>query len=735
MAYSTPWIAEVPFIRRVEVLRSTFGMKRPEFRSSAGEQRDGARVSFGDLSGVAVLGTCRCRARVADLSPGGASLEVSDAPPELPRGGTLHLDVARDAPVAMPFLILRQRSERITRKVFIQVRFDTLQAPDLRLLSGLIVPRLLEADADAGFEGEPDVEVSGVERIGKLLAASLVGSRRRMRLHAGGRPIASGLPVLSVEHPDEPVLVMGAPRAPLDTARHTSFRLSFSGQFALYYFDASLLDADAQRLRFAVPDRLFLQIRRLNPRVDIVDGSLSMEFAHPRLADTLVTKHPIDLSLNGMSFPVNLDTDVLFPGERLSDVVISGPDEAEVRARAVIRSLRTDAEGSLRYGVEIYPEDNHQSRRRWGRLLFSRQYPRIALGTMRRVRENFEVLARSGYLDKVGEAAAVELGRSYERVWSRLAEDDDLGIYLFFPDPDRSEEVPIGTISSTRICSDLWAVHQFAIDKVYEEREPKLLFGALMQLTSAISTYIYATDCRFFSAEVKAFTRWNRTWMKDFLDSFRVCVPQRFDVGDMFRASRPDLSVLDPDEVARLRPATDADLDAFSALAERVLEPVEVDALDYRRSRVDLAQIKAFYARKALRRDRRIVVWEHDGVRAFAVCEVLENAVNLYGFFNRARLFLHDVPARDRERVGIALLFGARHVYQEMGELRFLVIDYDRPQNTEPDPPDYAPNPLYVKAGFRYVEALWRTLASRDLLPYFRNHMTEVIAGSIEGRD
>lgn len=711
-------------------------MKRPEQRIPAREQRDSARVPFGNLAGVAVLGSVNYRALITDLSPGGASVDVVSPPAVLPRGGMLRLDGGVDAPFTMPFLILRHRTDGHSPKVRIQVRFDALPAEGLRRLSGLIVPRYLEADADAGFKGEPDVEVMGSERIAKLLSASLVGSQRRVRLHQDGAMISGGVSALSIDQTGAlPVLVTSSP--PTFTGLFgcaATLRVSFSGQFALYYFDAELLSFDKHCMRFAIPGRLLLQVRRLNPRVAVLDGSLSLEFNHPRLADRLVTKHPVDLSLNGVSFPVNLEADMLFPGERLGDVVISANDEAEVHAGAVIRSLRSDRDGRLRYGLEIFPDEDPVSRRRWGRLLFSRQYPRIAIGTVRRVRENFEVLARSGYLDKVGKDAAIELAHSYERVWTRLVEDDDLGVFLFFPDPDRSDEIPVGTISSTRVCSDLWSVHQFAIDKVYEERDPRLLFNALMQLTSAISTCIYYTDCRYFSAEVKAFTQWNRTWMKEFLVSFRVTVPRRFDVADMFRSSRPDFSALDEAEVARLREATDRDLDAFCDLAVRVLDEVEVDALDYRRPKVDLAGIKAFYERKEILRTRRILVWQDGEARAYAVCEIVEGAVNLFGFFNRARLFLNDLPGKDRERAGIALLFGARQTYQEYGVKRFLAIDYDRPQNDAADPADYLPNPLFAKAGFRYIEALWRTLASRDLLPYFRNHMTEVIAGYIEER-
>lgn len=707
-------------------------MKRPFNYRESHEKRDAFRVGFTSLSAVAMIGARRYEATIEDLSPGGAGLAFSAVGPGLEKGrnGELSMGSGAYANVSLPFFILNRTLSPTSPRVRCQVRFDAPSSSGLRGLSGLIVPRYLEEDADLRAMEAPDIEIRGVDQVRRLLGSTLVKPGRAIGMWRGDHLLLkNAVPVGLERDAVGTVLVIKLPRpcssygdlkAPL--------RLSYSGELALHFMDIEELDGDGDMLRCRVPGTVAVVVRRLNPRLGVNPGQLSLDFAHPRINSLYLSKQPTDMSLNGLSFPVIPDQDLLFPGESIRDVRVSSGD-FHITTQAVIRSLRADDRGNFRFGLELLTSLDENVERQWGRLLYRQQYPLMALGQKKRVADNFDVMERSGYLAKIGALQRERVIERYTRTWSRLAGHEELATFMFYPDPEKAADSSIGTVSFSRLFSKLWVVHQLGIDKDYEARDPRLLFEVGKQLYGGIAAYTYNTNCPYFIAEFKAWQPWNVTIVRDFIDSYVGDIKFLFDIADLFRntgsVSDGPLAEVDTAAVRQARPD---DLEMLGRLLKAKLSPIECDGFDYTPGELTLSVIRGLYDKAGVLRRRDILVAGEGKERGFAVCEVTEPGVNLFGIFNRVRLFLDDVPLEKQEAVVEVLLAKAMRIYEAEGIERYVVLDHERAFSRERDPRDYKPNPMYARCGLTYVEAIWRWLAPREVLPFYRNHMTESIS-------
>lgn|GEM_PF-6402511 len=512
---------------------------RVPLRRGGAEKRTAQRVDLDATAGTASIGGRPYQVRVLDLSPGGARLSMARGT-AVPLGqGELIVDhqVGPDHPI--PFEVVRRDLADGSDSASLQVRFKTPSADDLRTISALVVPRYLDRPTIAD-EWRPDFVLRGRREASSFLMMSLVAKGRPVRVWQDGRLVLDGLLPFKIDwEQGQDLLVCILPgdcnSAAIARQLTTPLRVSFSGDLALTYFDVQQVSTTDNEISFLLPEIVYQQISRLNPRLETPPGLLSVTFDHPRLERLRIEKHPVDLSFNGLSFDVDPQTDLLFVGESIGETVIE-TSTGTLPLTATIRNARKDQSGSLRYGVELHTHDATQERE-WGRLFFELQHPRVASRPTSHSEANFDLLQRAEYTKKIrGFDNASDRSR-YVSTWKRIGKRTDIGVFLLYPDGDGA--TPLGTVSLNRIFQDLWCVHHLAIDRHHPQFDGDLwrLFEVAAVVYGGAATYMYYTNCPYFRADFKAHHGWNNTIFEKFTESLRptssgsstptTCTPSR----------------------------------------------------------------------------------------------------------------------------------------------------------------------------------------------------------------
>jgi hypothetical protein len=677
------------------------------------EKRTAARVAFRDLSANVILGSGRHRVEVEDLSPAGARFTVHGLTGIHARGGELRLRLAAGNEVALPFVFVHLTPDAVHSRVVAQACFTDLAPGHLRDLSRLIVPRFVDSGDDRpSFVA--DIVVRGRQRVFSFLSIYVLARGRQLRVYHGGQATPHTVTPLWIDDEDGRYVLVARlddPDIPDDVLR-APLRLAFSGGFSLAFFDAQRVRRHGDEVRFHLPDVLAQSIGRRAPRIVIEPGMLQAEISHPRLSDVTLRKDPTDLSYGGLSFTVDPEQDLLFPGERLHEMVLRGK-RTELLAHGVVRSVRRDVEGRFRFGLELEPV-NGTGDRQWASDFFSLQFPMLLAARPDTVSENFRLLHESGYTRQVDPRYFDQARASYCRAWEGIAERKNLADFLVYIDLDAKKN--LGTVSLNRIFNDVWQVHHLGIVRDPGLTDKFSLFEIARDIYVGAASYVWYNQIKYFCITMTAEHEWNKLFYKAFLESLQhQGLPSQFDTCRVFRYSVQGQPPLPPGEV---RAATQEELGILAERLAAALTPTEMDACEYSRSRLELKEFEAECAAAGLVRRRVILVTGQAPHLGFAVCELMDPGVNLFGFFNSVRMVLDDVPAAQRDAAARALLAGAMHEYHQAGVPRFVVSDYSLDEGLKT---------VLEGMGFSLADTVWRWLASREIVPYYMNYLNETM--------
>lgn len=698
-------------------------MKAPEQRRDASEKRTAARVPLHDLSSVALVRGRRMIVELEDLSPGGARLALRSGDAPVNASGSLLLDPAAPPERGLPFVIVRRDHDAALMRTTLQVRFPDPDQAQLRLLSNVLVPRYLDQRRVVSEAWRPDFVIEGRREITTFLNLTLLARGRMLSLWKGQRLLAKDLMPFKLDWDRgveflECVLPPGVRASHLDLA--PPLRLAYSGDLALTYFDVPGALVSGDEVRFLLPECINQQVNRLNPRVQARPGDLSLAFDHPRLHDLRLEKHPLDLSYNGVSIEIDPQRDLLFLGEQIPGLILQTV-QGEVPLKGVIRNVRSDAEGGVRYGVELRADGVHDQRA-WGKLFFSLQHPHVSARPKEFAGEALGLLERAKYTKKIPAYDPVRDRKAYVDSWKRVGEGRDVGTLLIYP--DAGDRQSLGTVSLNRLFTDLWCVHHLAIDRKHPDLagDRWRLFDVAAAVYGGAATYMYYTDCRYFRADFAAFKGWNDLIFQKFTGNLRVGIERKFDPYHLYSYA----SAVRGDSPGRRFPVMDADQRHLHRLLTGVLDRLpRIEALshDYTAETLDLAALTRDYQAVGLLRARDVLVTAKGRDQAFAIVEYADPGLNLFGLFNEVRAFLDLAEPANRPEMLAALVAEARERYLARGIHRFVVADHTLEKGTV--------EPVLEAEGFRFVEPIWRFITPREIMPYYRNFMNETIAAYI----
>lgn|GEM_PF-3748747 len=128
------------------------------------------------------------------------------------------------------------------------------------------------------------------------------------------------------------------------------------------------------------------------------------------------------------------------------------------------------------------------------------------------------------------------------------------------------------------------------------------------------------------------------------------------------------------------------------------------------------------YASAGLFRAREIIACGEGDALGFAICEMTDAGINLFGLFNEVRLFLDLVPEDAQVDVAQALAIEAARRYRQRGISRFVLADHELRESFKT---------ALAAAGFDFVEPVWRFITPREIMPYYRSFMNELITAFI----
>lgn len=695
---------------------------RATLRKSGAEKRTAQRVDLRAAAGTASIGGRPYDVHVLDLSPGGARLSMARGA-AVPLGqGELRFDQQIGLGHAIPFEVVRRDLVDGAGSASLQVRFRSPSADDLRAISALVVPRYLDRPTVAD-DWRPDFVLRGRREACSFLLMSLVAKGRPVRVWHGGRLALDGLLPFKIDWEQGLDLLVcllpdGANAAVIARELTAPVRVSFSGDLALSYFDVERFSVNGNEISFLIPEVVYQQVSRLNPRLEAPPGLLSVAFDHPRLERLRIEKHPVDLSFNGLSFEVDPQTDMLFVGESIGETIIE-TSTGTLPLTATIRNARRDGRGSLRYGVELHTQDANQERE-WGRLFFDLQHPRVASRPSAFSEANFDLLQRAEYTKKIKGFNRASDRAHYVSTWKRIGERKDLGVFLLYPEGDGS--TPLGTVSLNRIFSDLWCVHHLAIDRHHPQFEGDLwrLFEVAAVVYGGAATYMYYTNCPYFRADFKAHHGWNNTIFEKFTDSLQADIEWLFNPYNLYAYSNPVGEHVHG--LPQARGIRAHELDVLRARVLKRLPGLETRSHDYACEDLHLTQLSLDYASAGLFRAREILSCGEGDELGFAICEMTDAGINLFGLFNEVRLFLDLVPEEKQVDVAQALAIEAARRYQQRGVARFVLADHELRESFKTG---------LAVAGFDFVETVWRFITPREIMPYYRSFMNELITAFI----
>lgn len=392
------------------------------------------------------------------------------------------------------------------------------------------------------------------------------------------------------------------------------------------------------------------------------DLGLYVEFIHPYRSGVLLRKPIHDLSIQGLSFHIDLWQDLLCQGMRIHSVVLRLPDSPPISCSMVIHNVHPIDNSSLYHcGVELI-DFVGTSQSRWVQRALSFLAPDIREAGPWDLDTVWNVYDESGYLEEK-ERSLLETQRgSFAEKWLHLSHSPQNGRIFLFEDQGKS----IATIATSRIYSHTWVIHQLAamIDR-YSQSDNKL--DVLYQLIpqSLFHWFVGLQEDACVIGTIDATRRLNQ-WIweqfKRFTDGLHSEVQ---DLG-FYSFSLAKLPAPDHPQTLEISSPTEAELLNISKDLLEKDGPLAHQVFDYGVDKLSLSFWNHVHESSLIGHQRHIWVARVFGqMRGYCLVENAKAGVNIFSIYNTMRILVNETDPQLAQDIRQQLFDRAIRYYRQ----------------------------------------------------------------------
>jgi hypothetical protein len=662
------------------------------------------------------------RVVVADLSASGSGLIIDpdDLDGMVAEPATFELSAGRSFSVKLEPVRVSKRDGQLR----VGARFQDLPLAGMRVLSEFLIREFLdETRALDRLLQDPRTLTSSSETfIRRHLRRCLVWERRPLRVYFHGTVLPFAiLTERIVEMGGQHVIQAHSRQAGLAEGNEYTFVVALSGSVSHF---RSRVHRQGETLLIPLPVELHQAGFRDSIRTPLqLDGRATVRCAHPRLPEEVIARPLLDLSVRGFAFESDPESDLLFPGDRLSFVQIQFADEV-FEGSGVIRGIspsRTSDNYSC--GVEIVEFADAAQERQWRGRVFRHVHPRaVVLEPREAAGQAWNVLEDSGYVRiwTHGENRK-RLENAYSKSWSEAA--DGIGRLMLV----ESKGETVGTLAGSLLYPKTWLVHQLGVTE--RERAGLTVFLSLAYELYSGLMYLFQQEgaAEYFVIFAERDRRWTQTLYQNFVAQYPDRTAFAYEENRVFRRDpwAPVSRIIPKGEAVAVVDADAAALDAVSLALQKRSSFVEFDALAFERSEIGLENFTERCRALGWERERKVYVALEEGLPVAAlVAESGGEGVNIFGLMNCSFIVnLREQPVSAAAKT--ALLDEASQHFMRLDKPVFLFFD-------ERDADVGSVEIL----GFEFVSDGMCFIASKKMVPAWLSYLENVLTlrSAAEGR-
>lgn len=679
------------------------------------DRRDTYRLDVSD-DRVRVSAPKMGRMTVADLSASGSGLIVSpeDMAGVTAEPATFELDSGRSFSVQL-------EPVRITRKdghFRVGARFQNLPLAGMRALSEFLIREFLEEKSrlDRLLEDPRTLTNTSPTFIRRHLKRCLISQSRPLRVYDHGQVLPLSIEAQRlVELAGKVLIEARLGETGLVEGRVYTFVVAQAG--SVTHFTSRVAHRSGTSVFIELPEEIHQAGFRDSVRTQLQSdpSGATVHSTHPRLPDELLDRPLLDLSARGFAFAIEPETDLLFPGDRLSLVRIRFQDEI-FEGRGVVRRIAPHRDSALySCGVEIMEFAEPSQEQRWRQRVFRYTHPRAIVPEPEvAARQAWHVLSESGYVRLWTPSESQQrLESAYSRTWSRA----ERGVGHLMLVERRGETV--GTLAGSLLYPRTWLIHQLGVT----ERERAGL-GSFMSLayelySGLLFLFQHEADADYFVIYAER----DRKWTEALYGNFTAQCPDQsalaYDFNRVFRRvlGAPVSMLVPHDATVQVTIADQASLPLVSRALASSSTPVVHDALAYAPEQLELTAFSRHCATLGFERSRSIyMALEHGVAVAALIAESGDEGVNVFGLMNRCfivSLTAEPVPVAAK----VALLRKAEHHYTDLDKPQFIFLDDTA---AEPELPSLC--------GYELISEGMRFIAHKRVVPAWLSYLANVFS-------
>ncbi len=402
-----------------------------------------------------------------------------------------------------------------------------------------------------------------------------------------------------------------------------------------------------------------------------VQRSIAASFKHPIWPEVVVSgRAVVDVSFAGMSFEVDAEEDLVFPGLEISDIELRVGDEPPLHMHGEVRYVLPARNGvKARCGLKVAPRTS-KDEGPWMRLV-SQELHEKTLGGSETPESMWSLLQQSGYFNLSGKTPDQfePLKKTFIEFGARAAAAPRIICQAVWP----SERGIEASLSVAKVYSGSWLVHQLA---KRPGKAPGVAHVRQILRDIYLRAFEYPQLDPAFTWAV-AFIDGEVPWSMAHLDFARPYVDQELSAIRPFRlfeVQSAGTSEVAPGERERfdVGPAAPFEtawlVDELGKTHTRAL----LDALDLVPERVDLGETARLWKEAGMGRERAIFTARRAGVPvAAAIVETGETGTNLFRLLDCVRLY---ELGRDGKAAFVSLIDEARQFYKARGKSSFVYM-------------------------------------------------------------
>lgn len=604
--------------------------------------------------------------------------------------------VSRFFPFPLPF----RSSERVARPTPPTPSADVGPAP--RSVGGLLEQLLARGLAEPIATQPPVTEVvAGPERVEARLRA--LAAREAPAFVRTGSALLRGRLVASFADGPYPLRValgVAAPEAP--------FVLEIEGYDSLHRFEVRRAVRIGEHVAVAVPEAI-AQVRHRRARRAPAPAGFVATFRHPAFPDHVIRRPLLDLARGGICTELRPELDLLVPGLKIRDLVVTTPTGATLCFDASVRVLHPPRDGRPPgVGLQLTPSSAADARR-WDQIVGDVLNPATQLGATWS-EHSWELFGESGYFSLSGKSQAHfgALKVPFATAVRKIDAAPALGCQVSWP----SERGIEASLSMLKPYTHTWFGFQMA-KRPGDPTDGTPGKDVLRDIHLRAYEHAAADPAlRWVWGVVQASAKWSKLVHQD--------LPQRY-VDDGMACILP-FHAVEVDAIARaaevpgleLGPATAADEARLLDHVARNRPWVYREAFDLVPERFALGSIREAWSGAGLTRERALLVARRDGVAvAAALVESADPGLHLFNLLDVVRLFALAPGGEDSFR---PLVGAAAAWYRARGRTGFTCL------LEEGDPACLDGLPA------RPLGQAYHTLLAAELVPSLLEHVHEVTA-------